>query len=734
MADSDSTTGTDPESYNSDMQNTDEDEVTQDATGSEDAATYSDEDYGIWEDIDQVEYVNPGLTDVEDLSNYCPGGFHPVSYGNVLDGRYEVVSKLGHGGFGTVWLCLEVSSKPRDDGEESESDFEEQPQRPYKWRAVKIVRAERSPITVDDWPPLQLRNHLEWTLGLTQPEWEAHNIMLPLEHFWLEGPNGRHLCEVSAVHGAPLSSLWEPRMPGDKPPYIKHLLHRAGKALGFLHKNGICHGDFTPGNMLIRVDSAALENISHGEMVALLEERHTADVEVINAAGQRGRPGDHAPLFIHENVDLSSLPLLDEEVAIVDFGECFWAEENGGSGPPEWSGIPAEFAAPEALYNCGVGPASDVWAFACGVVSCLMSLTLFSKDRNRATGWYEATIGEPVPERYRKAQVDEIKRQLNEAEGVTDEQRQWAEEEIERLESGKEDQDKQAHNVVARAMASTALDNPIFAQIALERIYRDRERYPNGIEIPGGRSIDVVQYFPRSETGPMADLLGKIFRWEPEDRIDIDAVVAHKFFKGKKNPRDNRRPSAYDIMTLGSKPGQPPQGEKPGSGTSTPFVEDPSENGEEPPQAEEKRDLGKESDDESDPDPQPPEPVPYAGLHPVIYRIGRFLDNFYTNVNTQRNALREWEPTRQEITSLILGLLTSITVWLLVVLVLLPWVQLWLSASDQQCPTRNTLLVPMTLRSSTSTYSRGFLAFSAPKVEGDINSTCTCVLAQGFNH
>lgn len=47
--------------------------------------------------------------DTEDIFYmYRPGGFHPVHLGDLLDGRFEVVHKLGHGGHATVWLCQEL--------------------------------------------------------------------------------------------------------------------------------------------------------------------------------------------------------------------------------------------------------------------------------------------------------------------------------------------------------------------------------------------------------------------------------------------------------------------------------------------------------------------------------------------------------------------------------------------------------------------------------------------------
>lgn len=44
----------------------------------------------------------------EDPKDYCKGGYHPVNIGDVYNGRYKVLRKVGWGHFSTVWLCWDT--------------------------------------------------------------------------------------------------------------------------------------------------------------------------------------------------------------------------------------------------------------------------------------------------------------------------------------------------------------------------------------------------------------------------------------------------------------------------------------------------------------------------------------------------------------------------------------------------------------------------------------------------
>ena len=154
------------------------------------------------------------LDGVEPLENYEEGGFHPIHLGDILgpSQRYHVSHKLGQGGFGTVWLCKDLSSS--------------------EYVAVKVMCAN---VQGNALPDLRLKD-----LDKSIPG--AEYVAFPIDQFCIDGPNGIHQCIVLPVLGPCVSpELWT--QIGESPePKLRKMAHQAAKAMNFLHKNNICHG------------------------------------------------------------------------------------------------------------------------------------------------------------------------------------------------------------------------------------------------------------------------------------------------------------------------------------------------------------------------------------------------------------------------------------------------------------------------------------------------------------
>jgi len=165
------------------------------------------------------KYLPFELGECEDLENYEPGGFHPVHLGDVYDGRYQVAHKLGFGGFSTVWLARDTLTN--------------------RWVALKVIVAKESSTyearsTIANHPSI---------VG-------SRLFAVAARQFWVDGPNGRHLCLVFPVLGPDLARLSKGIYSRIQPRFAKEVSLQAARALAHLHSNGLCHGG-TSGRRLV---------------------------------------------------------------------------------------------------------------------------------------------------------------------------------------------------------------------------------------------------------------------------------------------------------------------------------------------------------------------------------------------------------------------------------------------------------------------------------------------------
>ena len=159
----------------------------------------------------------PGPEACENLEKYEPGGFHPVLIGgSFCDGRYNVIHKLGSGGFGTVWLAR--------DTEEG------------LLVALKILSADTSQTSHE----LGVYQHLDAVSA-----WLPGHIPLAhlRNHFDIQGPNGTHVCLVLPFLGPSISSL---RIYGEtrkiRPDIARKVALEVVQTVSQVHESGVALG------------------------------------------------------------------------------------------------------------------------------------------------------------------------------------------------------------------------------------------------------------------------------------------------------------------------------------------------------------------------------------------------------------------------------------------------------------------------------------------------------------
>ena len=153
---------------------------------------------------------------VEELEEYSPGGYHPVRIGDeYCQSRYLILHKLGYGSFSTVWLARDSLAG--------------------RYVSLKINTADASKDNFE-WCGLNGLRHQ----SLVHPGFRF--ISIPLNKFWITGPNGNHMCLVSNVLGPTLHDvrdIYDELLPLE---IARKVIVQLALALAYIHTRGIVHG------------------------------------------------------------------------------------------------------------------------------------------------------------------------------------------------------------------------------------------------------------------------------------------------------------------------------------------------------------------------------------------------------------------------------------------------------------------------------------------------------------
>lgn len=158
----------------------------------------------------QYEYIDDS---VELLERYLPGGYHPISIGDLLNNRYRVVHKLGHGTFSTIWLAHDKQKAA--------------------YVAVKVSTADSTPREADVLCTIASSS--------SHPD-HPGRAMIPRiqDQFELQGPNGRHLCYVTAPARCSVAAANFCRLFAVET--ARSLATQLVLAVAYIHGQGFVHG------------------------------------------------------------------------------------------------------------------------------------------------------------------------------------------------------------------------------------------------------------------------------------------------------------------------------------------------------------------------------------------------------------------------------------------------------------------------------------------------------------
>ncbi|KFA70750.1 hypothetical protein S40288_09215 [Stachybotrys chartarum IBT 40288] len=296
-----------------------------------------------------VEY---GYVDgVEDLSEYRPGGYHPIHINDRLDKRYRIVHKLGHGTFSTAWLAIDEKTST--------------------YVAVKVGTSDADRTEVDVLSYLT-QSAASYNGLVDKPSL----IPVVLDRFDLGGPNGTHPCLVTVPARCSLRDAREA-----SGSYLfqldvaRSLAAQLVVAVSLIHSQGYAHGDLHLGNLLLQLPSS-LNNLSIQQLYAQYGEPEREPVIRLDTQAASTAPG--VPSYVVPpvwmGIQSNKITLGEAKLILSDFGVAFRPSDKSRFE----SYTPLVLRPPEAFFEpeTPLTFASDIWSLGCVIFELLAHRSL----------------------------------------------------------------------------------------------------------------------------------------------------------------------------------------------------------------------------------------------------------------------------------------------------------------------------------------------------------------------
>ena len=174
----------------------------------------------------------------ESPEDYGKGGHLFIEIGDTFqENRYHVIRKLGFGTFSTVWLCSDT--KLND------------------YVAIKVTKGKKTSYE----NAVEEIHTLSAIRSIGRTDTSSKRVVSLINHFVVEGVNGKHMCLVFEVMGQSLYTFMKKSFPNGIPiETLKGMVRQILEGLQYLHtKCKVIHSDIKPENILLVTTKTQIE-------------------------------------------------------------------------------------------------------------------------------------------------------------------------------------------------------------------------------------------------------------------------------------------------------------------------------------------------------------------------------------------------------------------------------------------------------------------------------------------
>lgn len=293
----------------------------------------------------------------EPPERYRPGGYHPLSIGDILHQRYHIVHKLGFGSYSTTWLAKDSQQLDR-------------------YVAIKVKMAENNHNSNET----RTWRHL-WAAANEpqQPASPLHNTSVransipPIwDEFTIDGPNGTHRCVVTVparmtvaeAQEASYTRLFQLKV-------ARVIVAQLIKAVAFMHARGYVHADLHLGNVLLGFPKS-MDEMTSDKLFKTFGSPVLEPVRIMGDEEEEPLPvgiPSHIVIPAWFGARSDDIKLHEASVMLTDFGEAFKpsSEQRFHSNTPLTVRPPETRFAPEKPLSF----AADIWTLACSIWTIL---------------------------------------------------------------------------------------------------------------------------------------------------------------------------------------------------------------------------------------------------------------------------------------------------------------------------------------------------------------------------